>query len=159
MNYNNSVTATTSGLQYTHGSMTIGTADGNAKEGSNASYKLWSYPAGGTATNSTSANIQNLRLYWSSAYFRDIFISPNNQDIYHRAVYNGSAKPWRVILDSFNLEQYNIHNDTVSKTFDLTSENTMGPIERTIDLFNRSNKLALIESNKISIEYSISVRN
>ena len=154
LNYNNSVTATTSGLQYTHGSMTIGTADGNAKEGSNDSYKLWSYPTGGTVTNSTSANIQNLRLYWSSTYFRDIFISPNNQDIYHRAVYNGSAKPWRVILDSFNLEQYNIHNDTVSKTFDLTSENTMGPIERTIDLFNRSNKLALIESNKISIEYS-----
>lgn len=97
---------TTSGIQYAVGQLTIGSADGNAKEGSNASYKLWSYPAGGTAVSSTTANIQNLRLYWSSSYYRDIFISPNNYDIYHRAVENNNARAWRKILDSGNYTDY-----------------------------------------------------
>ena len=102
---------TTTGIQYAVGQLTIGSADGNAKEGSNASYKLWSYPAGGTAVSSTVANIQNLRLYWSSTYYRDIFMSPNNYDIYHRAVDNNSAQAWRKILDSVNYNEYTVKKD------------------------------------------------
>ena len=154
LNYNNSVTATTSGLQYTHGGMTIGTADGNAKEGSDPSYKLWSYPTGGTATNSTSANIQNLRLYWSSAYFRDIFLSPNNDRIYHRAVINNSAKPWYVLLDSNNLETYSLHTPDTAKALSTGTEQNMSPITRPQNLYNRSNKLALIPGSNITVEYS-----
>lgn len=112
LNRNNTVTATTTGLQYAVGQLTIGSADGNAKEGSNASYKLWSYPAGGTAVSSTFANIQNLRLYWSSSYYRDIFISPNNYDIYHRAVENNNARDWRKILDSGNYTSYALASTT-----------------------------------------------
>ena len=107
---NSTVTATT-GVQYARGGITVGTADGNAAEGSNASYKLWSYPTGATSVSGGVANIQNLRLYWSSAYFRDIFISPNNSDIYHRTVSNGTAYAWRKILDSSNYTDY-----TVTKT-------------------------------------------
>ena len=103
---------TTSGIQYAVGQLTIGSADGNAKEGSNASYKLWSYPAGGTGVSSTVANIQNLRLYWSASYYRDIFISPNNYDIYHRAVENNNARDWRKILDSGNYTSYALASTT-----------------------------------------------
>ena len=109
---NTSAGLTTTGIQYAVGQLTIGSADGNAKEGSNASYKLWSYPAGGTAVSSTLANIQNLRLYWSSAYYRDIFISPNNYDIYHRAVENNNARDWRKILDSGNYTSYALASTT-----------------------------------------------
>lgn len=107
----NSTVTDTTGVQYARGGITVGTADGNAAEGSNASYKLWSYPAGGTSVSGGVANIQNLRLYWSSTYFRDIFISPNNYDIYHRSVANGTAYAWRKILDSTNYTDY-----TVTKT-------------------------------------------
>lgn len=106
LNKNNAAGATTTGVQYANGRLTVGTADGNAVEGSNASYKLWSYPAGGTWVGGGSANIQNLRLYWSSTYFRDIFISPNNYDIYHRSVAAGTAQPWRKVLDSGNYTSY-----------------------------------------------------
>lgn len=106
LNKNNAAGATTTGVQYANGQLTVGTADGNAVEGSNGSYKLWSYPAGGTAVGGGTANIQNLRLYWSSTYFRDIFISPNNYDIYHRSVAAGTAQPWRKILDSGNYTSY-----------------------------------------------------
>lgn len=106
LNKNNTAGATTAGVQYVNGQLTVGTADGNAVEGSNASYKLWSYPAGGTAVGGGTANIQNLRLYWSSTWFRDIFISPNNCDIYHRSVAAGTAQPWRKVLDSGNYTSY-----------------------------------------------------
>ena len=103
LNYNTTV-STKSGLQYTVGQLTIGTANGNAKEGSNNSPTLWSYPIGGTDATSSIANIQNLRLYWGSdgKFFRDIFISPNNSKIYHRTVINGTAGDWHTILDSNN---------------------------------------------------------
>jgi hypothetical protein len=94
-------------VQYYHGQPAIGTSSGNAVEGSNASYTLWSFPKGGTSVNNgTSANIQCLRLYWGSSYFRDIFTSPNNGDIYHRAVENGTAKAWRTVIDTGNFTSY-----------------------------------------------------
>jgi len=108
LNKNNAAGATTAGVQYANGPLTVGTADGNAVEGSNGSYKLWSYPAGGTAVGGGTANIQNLRLYWSSTWFRDIFISPNNYDIYHRSVAAGTAQPWRKVLDSGNYTSYTL---------------------------------------------------
>lgn len=111
----NSTVTVTNGVQYARGGITVGTEDGNAAEGSNASYKLWSYPTGATSVSGGLANIQNLRLYWSSTYFRDIFISPNNQDIYHRSVSNGTAKAWRKILDSTNYTDYT-YSSTASRT-------------------------------------------
>lgn len=100
----------TTGLQYYSGQPTIGSADGNAYEGSSNNYKLWSYPADYTA-HTTVANIQTIRAYWSSAYFHDIFMSPNNENLLHRSVQNNSARNWRVILDSANYTSY-----TVTKT-------------------------------------------
>lgn len=154
LNKNNAAGATTTGVQYANGQLTVGTADGNAVEGSNASYKLWSYPAGGTAVGGGTANIQNLRLYWSTAYFRDIFLSPNNDSIYHRAVINNSAKPWYVLLDSNNLETYSLHTPDTAKALSTDTGKIMSPITRPQNLYNRSNKLALIPGSNITVEYS-----
>ena len=106
----NSSVSITNGVQYTSGQKTVGTADGNAAEGSNASYKLWSYPADGTYVSGGVANIQTLRLYWNSTYFRDIFASPNYKDLYHRAVVNNTANAWRKILDSTNYTDYAVQS-------------------------------------------------
>lgn len=75
--YNNF--AYTSGVQYYQGQPKMGTTDGLAYEGSSSNYKLWSFPAGGTAVDRTNniANVQVMRFYWGSTYFTDLFISPN----------------------------------------------------------------------------------
>ena len=103
----------TTGLQYAQGQFTIGTNDGNAKAGVTPSYKIWSYPEGGAyINNNTTVNYQGLRLYWNKDYFRDIFMSPNNNKIYHRAVSAGTVtSDWFTILDSDNYTDY-----TVTKT-------------------------------------------
>ena len=112
---NSDSTANTTGLQYYSGQPTIGSADGNAFSGSSNNYKLWSYPEDYTA-HTTVANIQSLRLYWSSAYFHEIFTSPNNENLLHRSVLNSVAKDWRVILDSGNTYAAKTDDTAVSVT-------------------------------------------
>lgn len=110
---NSSLTQTTGLLQFYRGQTNITTADigdtsgdGKAQVGSNFSYKRWSYPEGGTAISQdgSKANIMNLRLYWTANnntnYYRDIFMSPNNDKIYTRAVNTTSAGSWRYIVQS-----------------------------------------------------------
>ena len=45
--------------------------------------------------SSTVANVMNLRVHFNSAYYHDIGMYPNNADIYHRAVVNGTALDWK----------------------------------------------------------------
>jgi hypothetical protein len=45
-------------------------------------------------------------MYWNGSYWHDIFASPNNEQLLHRSVLNGSAKGWRLILDSANYSSY-----------------------------------------------------
>ena len=101
----NNATNLTSGLQYYSGQPTIGTAAGNAAVGSNAAYNLWSYPEGKTSAT-TVANIQSLRFYWGGTYMHEIFISPNYQEMHHRAIINGEAQSWRTFLDTVNYSSY-----------------------------------------------------
>lgn len=80
------------------GQPTIGNADGNAYAGSSANFKLWSYPNGATAINSNNtANIECIRLFWGSSFFKDIFMSPNNNYIFFRSIIDGNARDWAII--------------------------------------------------------------
>jgi len=45
-------------------------------------------------------------MYWDGSYWHDIFASPNNENLLHRSVLSGSAKEWRLILDSSNYNDY-----------------------------------------------------
>lgn len=88
-------------LYYTVGQPAIGTAAGNAYKGSSSNAALLSFPDGGTVATSTNANIQNIRMMWASstAYFTDIFVSPNNHYVWHRDVMNGNAYGWRRMVE------------------------------------------------------------
>lgn len=122
---NNTNPPVSNGLQYTAGGRTIGTAAGNAKEGTSADYKLWCYPAGATAVSGTTANVMNLRFSWGTDtnYFHDLFMSPNYADLYHRWVNSGNTSTeWYKILDSNNYTNYaaakvTITNDTGTNTW------------------------------------------
>lgn len=68
-------------------------------EGSSSDYSIYSYPKDGTYVSNTHVNIQNLRLQWSTSYFHDVFTSPNDRYLWHRNVYDGSAKAWSRIVE------------------------------------------------------------
>ena len=55
-------------------------------------------------------------MYWDGSYWHDIFASPNNENLLHRSVLSGSAKGWRLILDSANYSSY-----AVAKTAGVTA--------------------------------------
>ena len=86
---------------------TDGTAN-SAYPGSSNSYNVYSFPVktNGTIGNdytgadSSIANIMNLRLQWSTNYLHDIFMSPNNDLLWHRHINNGTAGDWQNIVQS-----------------------------------------------------------
>lgn len=85
---------------YFSGQPAIGTNTGNAFAGSSNAWNLYSFPTAGTGYNDTVANIQNLRLSWSSDYFQDIFASPNMRGLWYRNVLSGTANLWsRIVLE------------------------------------------------------------
>ena len=90
-------------FSYFVGQQIIGTADGNAYAGSSNDYNLLSFPTEGTVHNDY-ANIMTLRLSWDkSKYWHDIFASPNEQFLWHRNVYNGTAYDWcRIVEETTN---------------------------------------------------------
>lgn len=63
-----------------------------------------SFPTDGTTYDSTIANVMTLRLTWDkSKYWHDIFASPNNQFLWHRYVFNGTAYNWyRIVEETTN---------------------------------------------------------
>ena len=71
----------------------------NCFEGSSNDFTKFSYPAGGTAVSSSNANIQTLRLDWGNTYWHDLFMSPNNNYLWHRNVVNSDARGWRRIVE------------------------------------------------------------
>lgn len=78
----------------------IGTEDGNSFEGSSNNPKLWSFPKGVTSVDTASnvANIMNLRFSWDgNKYFHDLFMSPNNSNLFFRTVNSGTAGDWKQI--------------------------------------------------------------
>lgn len=94
-------------LTYYDGSPTVGTDSGNAFKGSSATHTLWSFPEGGTPVNSENkANVQVLRFSWGTTYFHEIFTSPNYEDVWHRAVINGTAKDWQRFITTGNYTDY-----------------------------------------------------
>lgn len=102
LNRNNTPVANV--FQYASGQLTVGSSAGNAYEGSSNNHSLWSYPAGGTSVTSGKANVQTIRLGWSSGttYWHDIFVSPNQAHFWHRHVNNGTAGAWAKFLDTAN---------------------------------------------------------
>lgn len=119
------------GLYYYQGQPTIGTAEGNAYEGSSGTLALWSYPKGGAYVNGTTVNVQVLRAMWSSAYWSEIFFSPNYEDVWLRSVQNGSAKAWRKILTDAHISGY--ISGTANKIAKFTAANTVGNSNLTDD--------------------------
>jgi len=89
------------GLTYSGGMFAIGNTAGNAYKGSSNNASLISFPENGTYWNDTTVNIQNLRFTWANdgKYFQDIFLSPNNDYIWHRNVVNGTARGWRRVVE------------------------------------------------------------
>ena len=71
----------------------------NCFEGSSNDFTKFSYPAGGTSVSSSNANIQTLRLDWGNTYWHDLFMSPNNNYLWHRNVVNSDARGWRRIVE------------------------------------------------------------
>lgn len=92
-------------FSYFVGQLTIGTAEGNAYEGSSSNYNLLSFPPDGTTHNSEYANVMTLRLSWDkSKYWHDIFASPNTKFLWHRYVDNGTANDWcRIVEESTDM--------------------------------------------------------
>ena len=85
---------------FTRAQLTVGTADNNAYAGSSNNHKLFSFPDGKTGVSGSNANIMNMRFMWGTSHWRDMFMSPNNDDIYIRGVVDGTAKPWYKLFDS-----------------------------------------------------------
>ena len=79
-------------LQYYSGQSSI---SGNFYDGSSNNASLYSFPTGCADSTGTIANVQVLRLGWSSAYWHDFFVNPNRDGIWHRSVRNGTAGSWR----------------------------------------------------------------
>lgn len=71
----------------------------NCFEGSSNDFTKFSYPTGGTSVSTNNANIQTLRLDWGSTYWHDLFMSPNNNYLWHRNVVNSDARGWRRIVE------------------------------------------------------------
>lgn len=71
----------------------------NCFEGSSNDFTKFSYPTGGTSVSSSNANIQTLRLDWGNTYWHDLFMSPNNNYLWHRNVVNSDARGWRRIVE------------------------------------------------------------
>ena len=113
-------------VTYAEGQLTIGTASGNAYKGSSNNADLISFPENGTAW-STSANVQNLRLAWAGdwKYWHDIFVSPNNDYIWHRNVTGGTARGWRRVVEE-NVS--GLTNQTWSINIGGTSANVTGTV-------------------------------
>ena len=88
-------------LTYTEGSFNLGSEAGQLYKGSSSNASLISAPENGTYYSSTAGNVQNLRLAWSGdgKYLHDIFVSPNNNYIWHRNVSNGTARGWRRVVE------------------------------------------------------------
>ena len=97
---------------YSSGQLPIGSSSGNVFKGSSSNPSLISAPASGTVFSSTAGNVQNIRCSYTSTYFSDIFLSPNNRYIWHRDVVAGSAKSWRRLVEEdvsdFNPPAWNI---------------------------------------------------
>ena len=71
----------------------------NCFEGSSNDFTKFSYPTGGTAVSTNNANIQTLRFDWGNTYWHDLFMSPNNNYLWHRNVVNSDARGWRRIVE------------------------------------------------------------
>lgn len=105
-------------LYYYSGQPNIGTNANEAKEGSNA-WNLFSYPAGGTPAN-TVANIMSLRMQWSTQFLHEIFASPNNRQLWHRWINQGTTKPWsRIVLENNDTESYTYNVDISGSAYRL----------------------------------------
>ena len=110
-NVTGNVTGTATGLQsvttssgthkiyFTSGQPAIGTGNGNSYKGSSNNIGLICFPENGTSWNSTTGNVQNIRLVWDGNYFSDIFCSPNNHYVWHRNVMSGTAYGWRRLVE------------------------------------------------------------
>ena len=96
-----SASITQNGVTYTGGTIAIGSSAGQLYKGSSNNAALISAPENGTFWTETTANVQNLRFTWANdgKYLHDIFVSPNNNYIWHRDVVNGTAKPWRRVVE------------------------------------------------------------
>lgn len=104
-------------IYYGAGSKTLTTSPssstvGYAYAGSSNVPQVYSYPSGATATSSTVANIQNIRVMWDSTYWHDFFMSPNYGTVYHRSVINGTANAWESFITSGNIGSQSVASAT-----------------------------------------------
>lgn len=104
-------------IYYGAGSKTLTTSPssstvGYAYAGSSNVPQVYSYPSGATATSSTVANIQNIRVMWDATYWHDFFMSPNYGTVYHRSVINGTANTWESFITSGNIGSQSVASAT-----------------------------------------------
>ena len=114
------------GLTWKSGQLAKGTSAGNCAEGSGNNFDLYYYPKDSTVVSSTAANVMNLRFNWqkSAGYWHDLFMSPNNDSLWHRAVLGNTAKDWHRIVQEDG-GSYNIcasfSKSVINGAADLTS--------------------------------------
>ena len=118
-------------LTYNEGQLTIGSAAGNAYSGSSGTFSLISFPANGTLASNGVANIQNIRLPWATdaKYWHDIFVSPNNNYVWHRDVRKGTGNGWRRLVEE------NVSGLT-NQTWDISIGGTSANVTGTVAIAN-----------------------
>ena len=67
-----------------------------------------------------------LRLFFNQKYFYDVQFDPNNQNIIHRLVCNGTAKDWHVLLDSNNYNDLFKISNLTPKSLTVTNNINVG---------------------------------
>jgi len=93
------------GVQFIQGQVKTGSSDNQAYSGSSSNFKVLSFPPNATAINSPgtaneSANVAIFRIAWGTTYWHDLHFSPNNNNIYHRVVFNSNPIDWRIVVET-----------------------------------------------------------